>query len=212
MSVSESSERAGLLDFPTLFDGSPDMLCVRDMQGRFVRVNGLWEASLGYTSDELEGAALLPLIHPEDAMATRARMKHADLDGDIVGFVNRYQRRDGAYIHLEWEARRIGNMVFGVARDVTQRVAAERRARAAERVRLNLFASISRETRKPLTDVIALAADLGRTRLSQAQREMLQAVARSPEMLEGLISFALDDSKVDPDRLELEIRSLPRPL
>jgi PAS domain S-box-containing protein len=208
MILSHSPEHNGVLDLPALFDGSPDMLCVRDMQGRFVRVNGVWEESLGYAPIELEGAALLALIHPEDAVATRARMKHADLDGDIVGFVNRYRRSDGGYVHLEWEARRIGNMVLGVARDVSQRVATEGRARAAEKARLNFFACISRETRRPLVDIIALAADLGQTRLTPAQREMLQLIARSPEMLERLISLVHEESKVEPDRLELEVHAL----
>lgn len=212
MNLRPSSERAGLLDLPGLFDGSCEMLCIRDMQGRFIRLNSAWEDSLGYTPIELEGSPLLPLIHPEDAAATRSRMKHADLDGDIVGFVNRYQRRDGAYLHLEWEARRIGNMVFGVARDVTQRIEKEGRARAAERVRLNFFASVSRETGRPLTDVIALAAALGRVRLTRPQREMLQIIARSPDMLEGMISSALDDPLVGIDRLELEMRALRRPI
>jgi two-component system, sensor histidine kinase len=212
MSLSPGLERNGVLDLPAVLDGSPDMACVRDMQGHFVRVNGHWEKSLGYPPIDLEGAALLPLIHPEDALATRARMKHADQAGDIVGFVNRYRRRDGGYLHLEWEARRIGNMVLGVARDVTERIAMECRARAAEKVRLNFFASISRETRRPLMDIIALAAALGRTRLTPAQHEVLQAIARSPETLDGLISLVLDESKVEAGRLELEIRTLNRPL
>ena len=49
------------------------MLCIRDLQGRFVRVNRAWERALGYTVDELEGAPLLPLIHPEDSLPRRGR-------------------------------------------------------------------------------------------------------------------------------------------
>ena len=48
-----------------------------------------------------------------------------------MGFVNRYRRRDGRYRHLEWRARRMGEVVFGVARDVTDRLA--RRGEAARR-------------------------------------------------------------------------------
>ena len=49
MSLSSKSERDGGLDFSSVFDVSLDMLCIRDLQGRFVRLNRAWERALGYT-------------------------------------------------------------------------------------------------------------------------------------------------------------------
>lgn len=150
----------------SLFDVSLDMLCIRDMQGRFVKLNRAWETTLGYPVGDLEGAALLPLIHPGDVAPTRSHMAHADLDGEILGFVNRYRRRDGCYRHLEWRARRIQGVMFGVARDVTERLAAEAKLRAEAEARRELLAEIDREIRKSLTGGVGVISALCRTELT----------------------------------------------
>ncbi len=131
--------------FETFFDVSLDMLCVRDREGRFVKVNQAWEASLGYTPQELEGAYILPLIHPDDLEKTHAEMERVRAEGQgIPRFINRYRRRDGSYRHLEWRARQVGDFVFAVARDVTDRIAGEleqaRLAAQLERERARLAA------------------------------------------------------------------------
>jgi len=123
----------GGLDLETFFDVSLDMLCVRDREGRFVKVNQAWTTSLGYSTAELEGAYLLPLIHPDDVAATLAEMKRVRTEGQgVPRFINRYRHRDGGYRHLEWRARQVGDLVFAVARDVSDRIAGdEDRARLA---------------------------------------------------------------------------------
>jgi PAS domain S-box-containing protein len=112
--------------FETFFEVSLDMLCVRDREGRFVKVNQAWEASLGYSPQELEGSYLLPLIHPDDVAETLEEMKRVRAEGQgMARFINRYRHRDGSYRHLEWRARQVDEFVFAVARDVTERISAE---------------------------------------------------------------------------------------
>ena len=112
--------------FETFFEVSLDMLCVRDREGRFAKVNQAWEASLGYSPKELEGAYLLPLIHPDDVAKTLEEMERVRAEGQgIARFINRYRHRDGSYRHLEWRARQVDDFVFAVARDVTDRISAE---------------------------------------------------------------------------------------
>ncbi|MFI4965350.1 MAG: PAS domain S-box protein [Caulobacterales bacterium] len=124
--------QAIVVQLERFFDVSLDMLCIRDRDGRFVKVNKAWEASLGYRPEELEGVMLLTLVHPDDVVATRRRMEgiHDGDDGVVNAFVNRYRRRDGSYRHLEWRARNVDDVVYGVARDVTDRIAAETEQRA----------------------------------------------------------------------------------
>jgi PAS domain S-box-containing protein len=196
MSVSVRSERAAV-DLTPLFAGSLDILCIRDLQGRFIRANRAWERALGYTADELEGAPLLPLIHAEDSANTRSRMAYADQDGDIMGFVNRYRSRDGRYRHLEWRARRMGDVVFGVARDVTERLAIEAQLRAADQAKRDLLAAISHEIRTPLNGVVNLVEAFGRIELTPDQHETLQLIASSRKRLERLIWDVLDISKTE---------------
>ena len=197
----------------TFFDVSLDMLVIRDMEGRFVKISRAWETALGYPIEALEGASLLPLIHPDDVAATRGHMRLAGDDGEVFGFVNRYRHRDGHYRQLEWRARRSGDLVFGVARDVTERLreeaemeAAKTAAETANRAKSDFLANMSHEIRTPLNGVIGVVAALGQTELTPAQREMVDLIQSSGETLERLVSDILDVSKIEAGHLAIEER------
>jgi PAS domain S-box-containing protein len=134
-----SADAAAAWDFEAFFEVSLDMLCVRDREARFVKVNRAWETSLGYSASELEGAYLVSLIHPDDLESTRTEMERVRTVGQgIPQFINRYRHRDGSYRHLEWRARQVGDFVFAAARDVTDRIAGEHeRARLVARLEAN---------------------------------------------------------------------------
>ena len=66
MPLMAALEQGTAQDLAAILDGSLDMLCIRDMQGRVVRVNRAWEMTLGYSVAELAKTPLLPLMHPED--------------------------------------------------------------------------------------------------------------------------------------------------
>ncbi|MGR4863049.1 ATP-binding protein [Caulobacter sp. LARHSG274] len=197
----------------TFFDVSLDMLCIRDLQGRFVKLSRTWETVLGYPVETLESQPLLPLVHPDDVAETKAQMAKAE-DGEVFGFVNRYRHRDGHYCPLEWRARRSGDLVFAVGRDVTERLrteaemqAARQAAEAANRAKTDFLANMSHEIRTPLNGVIGVIAALGQTELTPAQREMVELVQSSGATLERLVSDILDVSKIEAGRLTIEERA-----
>ena len=201
-------------DLTTFFDVSLDMLCIRDMEGRFVKLGRAWETVLGYPIAALEGTLLLPLIHPDDVTQTQDLMGQADRDGEILGFVNRYRHRDGHYRQLEWRARRSGDLVFAVARDVTERLnqqaemeAAKMAAEAANRAKTDFLANMSHEIRTPLNGVIGVVAALNQTDLTPAQREMVELIQSSGATLERLVSDILDVSKIEAGHLTIEARA-----
>ena len=198
----------------TFFDVSLDMLCIRDMQGRFVKLSQAWETVLGYSIEALQDTPLLPLLHPDDVDATRAYMAQADATGEVRGFVNRYRHADGSYRQLEWRARRSGDLVFAVARDVTERLkveaemaAAHAAAKAANQAKSDFLANMSHEIRTPLNGVIGVAAALGQGDLNPAQREMVDLIQGSGETLERLVSDILDVSKIEAGQLTLHARA-----
>jgi len=200
-------------DLSAFFDVSLDMLCIRDMQGRFVKASPSWERTLGWTVEELIGTPMLSLIHPDDVEPSRAQMATADSEGEIVGFINRYRHKDGFYRYLEWRARRFGEFVFGVARDVTDRLALEAETRAAReaaevanRAKSDFLANMSHEIRTPLNGVIGLVDALSRTELKPDQREMVELVRGAGLTLERLVSDILDVSKIEAGLLQVELR------
>jgi PAS domain S-box-containing protein len=203
------------LDVSAFFDVSLDMLCIRDMDGRLIRLSRSWEDVLGYPLAELEGGAMLPLIHPDDLEMTRAemvRVEAGEFSEEVFAFINRYRRKDGEYRQLEWRAKRRGDKIYGVARDVTERQATERSlieakaaAEAANQAKSDFLANMSHEIRTPLNGVIGLAATLGRSGLEPRQKEMVDLIARSGSTLERLVSDILDVSKVESGRMNIEI-------
>tara|TARA_R110002167_G_scaffold88902_3_gene239630 strand:+ start:587 stop:2254 length:1668 start_codon:yes stop_codon:yes gene_type:complete len=205
-------------DMASFFDVSLDLLCIRDLSGRFVRLNQAWEAVLGYPLDQLEGRPLLRLIHPLDVEATTAHMARLDqreAQGEVVGFINRYRHADGSYRQLEWRARRSGERVFAVARDVTARqaiedemAAAREAAEAASLAKSEFLANMSHEIRTPLNGIIGIAAALERTGLTPVQREMVGLIEQSGVTLERLVSDILDVSKVEAGQLDIEIHEM----
>ena len=195
----------------SFFDVSADLMCIRDMDGRFVRVNRAWETVLGYPPETLQGTPLLSLLHPDDVAITRRNMNRAESEGDVNGLVNRYRRADGSYCQLEWRARRRGDLVFGVARDVTERLRIEAEmaearhaAEAANKAKNDFLANMSHEIRTPLNGVLGVAAALGETDLSPKQAEMVELIRRSGETLERLVSDILDVSKIEAGQMTIQ--------
>jgi PAS domain S-box-containing protein len=207
------AQMATARDLTTFFDVSLDMLCIRDTQFHFVKTNKAWETVLGYAPSELEGRLLVDFIHPEDAPLTVEQMQNIQVEGFVLGHVNRYRHKDGSYRHLEWRARQVGERVFGAARDITDRMAieaqmdaAKQKAEADSRAKSEFLANMSHEIRTPLNGVIGVVDALSRTPLSDEQREMVQLIQASGVTLERLVSDILDLSKIEAGRMEIEIQ------
>jgi PAS domain S-box-containing protein len=200
-------------DFESFFAASLDLLVIRDRDLRILKVNRAWETILGYRMDELEGQPMLAFIHPDDIAPSHTQMQRVRSEMDVKGFVNRYRCKDGGYRHLEWRARQEGGLVYGVARDVTERLALEAEmanariaAEAANKAKSEFLANISHEIRTPLNGVIGIAGALAQTDLTSAQREMVELIMSSGQTLERVVSDVLDFSKIEAGRLEIEIQ------
>jgi PAS domain S-box-containing protein len=203
-------------DLETFFEVSLDLLCIRALDGSVVKVSRSWETILGWRHGEIEGTQLLRLVHPEDLPGTQDSAREVEgrrPHDPILGHVNRYRHKNGTYRTVEWRAQRHGDRIYAVARDVTDRLAAERdlleakqAAEAASRAKSEFLANMSHEIRTPLNGVIGVVDALARTDLSPVQQELVELVRSSGESLERLVSDLLDVSKIEAGRLELEIR------
>ena len=120
-------------ELDSFFSSSPDLFCIANLQGEFVRVNPEFERVLGYPLAEIEGRSVLDFLHPDDVEATLQAVEALRREETIDAFENRYRCRDGSYRNIEWRAIQKGGRVYSSARDVT-----ERRRQEAEMRKLSL--------------------------------------------------------------------------
>lgn len=109
-----------------------DLLCIADTDGRFIKLSRAWEVTFGYSVAELEGQSFTHFIHPDDIDATRAALSQLSRQLPSLNFTNRYRRKDGSYRFLEWRSMPRGDLIYAVARDVTERIQMEEALRQSE--------------------------------------------------------------------------------
>ena len=116
------------------FDLSIDMLCVIDMDGRFLHLSPSWKRMLGWDEKDLLDRAPLEFVHPDDHEGTLEARKRLAAGEEILGFENRYMCSDGTYRWIEWNSFPLPEveLVFAVARDITRAKETERELRESE--------------------------------------------------------------------------------
>ncbi len=134
--VDITAEKEKSLELEGFFSVNLDLLCIADVDGRFIKVNKEWESVLGYGVEELQQRKYLEFVHPDDVRPTleaMARLKNQEI---VLHFTNRYRCRDGSYKYIEWRSHPHGSRIYASARDITRSKQAETDLKIAhERIR-----------------------------------------------------------------------------
>jgi PAS domain S-box-containing protein len=123
-------------EFRSFFELTADLAAIADIEGHFRQINSAWSKTLGYPEEELLGKPFMDFIHPDDKERTRQVIAEKSKRGKtILTFENRYIRKDGSVVWLEWTSHpdTAKDRVFAIARDVTARRQAEERIRQLAR-------------------------------------------------------------------------------
>jgi PAS domain S-box-containing protein len=138
-----------------LFDLSLDAFCIAGFDGFLKRANPAFARILGYTQEELLARPFMEYVHPDDRESVRAALGELTRGNDIVGFECRQVCADGSVRWLEWNTRSRPEegVVYGVARDVT-----DRRLASAELNALRRVATLVAEGVQP-QDLFAVVAE-----------------------------------------------------
>src|SRR6516225_4082092 len=158
------------------FTLSLDMLCIAGFDGYFKRVNPAWQQFLGYSETELLSRPFMDFVHPDDREATVAEVrKQIDLGQQVIYFENRYLHKDGTLRWLMWTSTplREQQVVYGAARDITERKAAE-----------ETMASYARDLEASQRELEDQAA-----RLAQLVKELEISKQRAEEATEAKSAF-----------------------
>jgi PAS domain S-box-containing protein len=79
------------------FRFTPDLLCIANTDGYFLRLNPSCERVLGYTTEELLSKRFLDFVHADDRERTLQAISTLASQEKVTSFENRYRLKDGAY-------------------------------------------------------------------------------------------------------------------
>jgi PAS domain S-box-containing protein len=117
------------------FELSIDALVTAGFDGFIKRANPAMQRMLGWSEDELRAVPYVEFIHPEDRASTiEQATRLAEPGTETRDFEIRLRRRDGAYRVLLFSATGASEqqVIYAVAKDITERKAAEAALGAAQ--------------------------------------------------------------------------------
>ncbi|WP_337841270.1 diguanylate cyclase [Rheinheimera sp.] len=104
-----------------LIDELLEAVCVVDKHGVFVYLSPGAQRVFGYKPAEMRGRNMLEFMHPDDKDRTLLAVNDIMAGQVKTEFENRYIRKDGSVVHLQWSARwsEQEQVRVAVARDIT---------------------------------------------------------------------------------------------
>jgi two-component system sensor histidine kinase EvgS len=204
-----------------LFDGIPNPIYVRDLQGRLVSCNRSYEESFGISFEQMNGRRLIDVNLIPRPIAERM---HADymalLDTQEPVFIDRSMELFGKPIEAwQWTVpfyRADGELqgLLGGWIDITERkrlerdlIAARQQADQANRAKTEFLTTMSHDIRTPMAAIIGLL-ELERERAIARGEDPslgLDIAWRSAQELIVLIGESLDLAKIESGQLQLSL-------
>jgi PAS domain S-box-containing protein len=130
-----------LNEVTNIMDSSLDVICAIDVKGNFLKVSAASEAVWGYKPEELIGTPLINLVYHEDSEKTQVRAAKLMEGDNFSHFENRYVRKDGSLVPIEWSAQwnKKDQVRYGIARDVTEKKRLQKAFEAERKQFFDLF-------------------------------------------------------------------------
>ncbi|MEX2556501.1 MAG: PAS domain S-box protein [Actinomycetota bacterium] len=197
-----------------IYQMSPDLLCVANFDGYFLRLNPEWTRALGYTLDDLTARPFLDFVHPDDVQTTLDEMKTLATGAQTLSFENRYRCKDGTYKWMLWNALPVPEerLIYAAARDITERKEAEEEIRGAReeadranRAKSEFLARMSHELRTPLNAILGFGQLLEMDPLRPQERESVEQILKAGQHLLELINEVLDIARIEEGKISLSI-------
>ena len=195
-----------------IFELSPDLIGMGNLEGFFTRINSAFGRLLGYSDEEFLSKPFLAFVHEDDISRTAQALSEAVEGKQLLLVENRYRCKDGSYKWIEWRVSVVSpeNRFYAAGRDITQQKEAENRLKSAidkadraNRAKSEFLANMSHEIRTPLSGLVTMTKVLQDTNLDARQSEYAKAILLSAENLVQILDDILDLTKIESGHITI---------
>ena len=118
-----SARKQATEDSRRFFTLSQELLCTAGFDGYFKKLNNVWEASLGYSIEELLAKPFIEFVHPDDREKSQNLVSKLVNGHNTSAFENRLLCKDGSARWLLWSTVSVveEQLLYASARDITDR-------------------------------------------------------------------------------------------
>ncbi|MCF6180489.1 response regulator [Lutibacter sp.] len=195
----------------------PSIVLVSNKNGEIIFVSPSIEKILGYTANEVLGRnwwqkVFLSKNKAEDAKEAINNYIFSNKGSYLDIFKQKLKTKEGLDKWIEWQySKGVNDTYISIGSDITDRILqdfelkkAKEAAEESVQVKNEFLANMSHEIRTPLNAVIGFTDLLLETTLTTEQRQHLETMHTSGEILLTLINNVLDLSKLESNKFEIE--------
>lgn len=202
----------------TVINTNPNIIVVKDEEGRFLLANEAAAESLNTTVEEMLGRSdkdYFPLEIAQTFIDQNLYIIESEQPLFVAEeqFLHPHTQQENWFQWQKCPLRMPGSddiVVLGIGVNITDRKRAEvamqqakETAEAASRAKSTFLANMTHELRTPLNAILGFAQILSRDPLTHPnQQQHIQIISQSGEHLLGLINSILDLSKIEAGRME----------
>jgi len=216
--------------FRDLFDSVSDLIYTQDLEGRFITANRAMRRFFGYEPEQLTGRKASDFMKPELRPFFETEYLGGLKERGHYEGITAYFTREGRKVYLEYHSNLVlpdegEPYISGTARDVTERILAERRIKKvqeqlqqAQKMEAvgTLAGGISHDFNNLLqaimgyTQIIIMGKDRDDPDLGKL-KEIEKAAQRASELTRQLLTFSRKvESKLRPVDLNHEVRQVEK--
>lgn len=201
----------------TIFEASPTMILVKDLNGKYIDCNDLFLGFVGMTRDKLIGKSDKDFYTQDEVDEMQLNEMIAIKSGRMVIAESAYYDEIGEKFFVEKYIAPLKNhrnevfCLFILSIDITKKkqeqellMAAKEAAEKATQLKSSFLANMSHEIRTPMNGVLGFIQLLKETNPTEEQAEFIDAAEKSSELFLAVINDILDFSKIEAGKLQIE--------
>lgn len=209
LSEKNREARSAASHLQAMLENIPFQAWLLDREGTFLAVNGQFAEATGLPQEQILGKTPHDLYTKERADQYRREDEEIMRSGEKAYF----EQNTSSGKRLVWHEvlkspvqDEHGQVVgtVGLSRNITERKEMEEQLQAADKAKSEFLAVMSHEIRTPMNIVLGYANLLRDMPMDKAQRDHVESILHSGQLLLSIINDILDFSKIEAGKLPLE--------